>query len=146
MAKRGRAGGGGGGGGGGGLNAIAVADLQRELARRQRRAGSIMRKRERLVERLRAIDAEIAGLGLSVRGAAGGGVVLGRRRPRNDMNLVEALAKALDGKTMSVTEVAEEVQRQGYQTTSPSFRTIVNQTLINSGKFKRVSRGQYTLK
>lgn len=47
---------------------------------------------------------------------------------------------------MSVTEVAEAVQRQGYKTTSPSFRTIVNQTLINSGKFRPVSRGQYTAK
>lgn len=134
------------GGGGAGLNAISVADLQRELARRQRAAGSILRRRERLVERLRAMDAEIASLGLSVRGGPNGGVTVGRKRPRNETNLVEALAKALDGKTMSVTQVAEEVQRQGYQTTSPSFRTIVNQTLINSGRFKRVGRGQYTLK
>ena len=87
--------------------------------------------------KLREVEAQIDAMG-----ASGGG----RRRPKNDMNLVEALSKALDGKTMSVTEVAEAVQRQGYRTSSPSFRTIVNQTLINSGKFKRVSRGQYTLK
>jgi hypothetical protein len=62
------------------------------------------------------------------------------------MNLIEALGKVLDGKTMSVTEVSEAVQKAGYKTTSPSFRTIVNQTLINSGKFKRVERGKYTAK
>ena len=128
------------------LETISAAELQRELSRRQRAARSALKKRERLVEKLRALDAEIAGLGLSVRGTPGGGVLVGRKRPRNDLNLVEALARALDGKTMSVTEVAEEVQRQGYQTTSPSFRTIVNQTLINSGKFKRVGRGRYTAK
>jgi hypothetical protein len=64
----------------------------------------------------------------------------------DEMNLVAALAKVLDGKTMSVTDVSEAVQKAGYKTTSPSFRTIVNQTLINSGKFKRIERGQYTAK
>lgn len=123
--------------GSGGLAGLSVVELQAELSRRQRAAGGLLRKRDRLLAKLREVEAQIDAMG-----ASGGG----RRRPKNDMNLVEALSKALDGKTMSVTEVAEAVQRQGYRTSSPSFRTIVNQTLINSGKFKRVSRGQYTLK
>ncbi|HNB59857.1 MAG TPA: hypothetical protein PK308_06055 [Phycisphaerales bacterium] len=123
--------------GSGGLAGLSVVELQAELSRRQRAAGGLFRKRDRLLAKLREVEAQIDAMG-----ASGGG----RRRPKNDMNLVEALSKALDGKTMSVTEVAEAVQRQGYRTSSPSFRTIVNQTLINSGKFKRVSRGQYTLK
>ncbi|HPO92606.1 MAG TPA: hypothetical protein PL072_03955 [Phycisphaerales bacterium] len=123
--------------GSGGLAGLSVVELQAELSRRQRAAGGLLRKRDRLLAKLREVEAQIDAMG-----ASGGG----RRRPKNDMNLVEALSKALDGKTMSVTEVAEAVQRQGYRTSSPSFRTIVNQTLINSGKFKRVSRGKYTLK
>jgi hypothetical protein len=147
MAKRSKRGGGseqnegGGKRGGGGLSGISVHDLRRELASRQRRAGSLSRKRAVLVEKLRRLDQEIGGLGEL--GGGGNGV---RRRPRNEMNLVGSLAALLDGKTMSVTEIAEEVQKAGYMTTSPSFRTIVNQTLINSGKFKRVSRGMYTAK
>lgn len=131
---------------GGGIGTISVMDLQRELARRQRAAGSLMKKRDRLASKLEALDTQIAALGATAglrRGATGGGL---RRRPKNDSNLVEALQKLLDNKTMGVTDITEAVQRAGYQTTSPSFRTIVNQTLINSGKFKRVSRGQYTVK
>lgn len=124
----------------GDLTGLSVGELQAELSRRQRGVSRLVSRREKLLAQLREVEGEIAGLG----GAIGGG--LGRKRPKNDSNLIEALSKTLDGKTMSVTDAAEQVQREGYRTTSPSFRTIVNQTLINSGKFKRVSRGQYTLK
>ncbi len=125
-----------------GLGGLSVTDLRRELARREHGVGSLLRKRERLMTKIRTLDAKIVEHGGSVRA---GGLAI-RRRPKNDMNLVDALAKVLDGKTMSVTEVSEAVQTAGYQTTSPNFRTIVNQTLINSGKFKRVERGMYTAK
>jgi hypothetical protein len=69
------------------------------------------------------------------------------RRPRNTASLVESLQKLLTNKTMTVTEMADAVQKAGYKTSSPNFRTIVNQTLINNKKaFKRVARGQYTAK
>ncbi len=125
----------------GGLAEISIHELKRELVTRQRQAASLGRRRTKLLDKLGKLDAEISTLGMLA--ATGDGV---RRRPRNESNLVEALAGVLDGKTMSVTEVSEAVQRAGYMTTSPSFRTIVNQTLINSGKFKRVSRGLYTSK
>lgn len=125
-----------------GLSGLSVQELQRELRSRQRRVGPLMKRRAKVAAKLAAIDAEIAALG----GSAGGTVGV-RKRPKNEMNLVEALAKVLSGKTMGVTEVAEAVQKAGYQTTSPSFRTIVNQTLINNKNvFKRVDRGQYTAK
>jgi hypothetical protein len=125
----------------GGVGGLSVADLRRELRRRERDVGVLMRQRERALERVKMLDAQIADLG----GSVNGGLHV-RKRPKNDMNLVDSLRKVLDGKTMSVTDVSEAVQKAGYQTTSPSFRTIVNQTLINSGKFKRVERGKYTAK
>lgn len=128
-----------------GLSTLSVAELQRELRRRQGTVGRLMKKRERMAAKLAALDAQIGGLGIALRGRSGAGVG-GRIRPKNEMKLVDALAKVLSGKTMSVTEVAEAVQQAGYRTSSSSFRTIVNQTLINSGKFKRVGRGQYTAK
>ncbi len=127
---------------GGSLSGLSVHELKRELSRRQRNLTALHRRRSSMMDKIKALDVEIAGLG-GVIGAGPDGV---RRRPRNDKNLIEALTEALSGKTMSVTDVAEDVQRRGYVTTSPSFRTIVNQTLINSGKFKRISRGQYTAK
>lgn len=67
-------------------------------------------------------------------------------RPRNDLNLLEALKRAMGNKTMSVTEAADAVLKAGYSTTSSSFRQIVNITLIRSGAFARVDRGRYRLK
>lgn len=128
-----------------GLTRVSTTELQRELHRRSRNLPKLMRKREQLLGKVAEIEAIINSLG----GPAGGSRVAlppGRKRPKNDSNLVEALYELLKGKTMSVTDATEAVQQAGYKTTSKTFRTIVNQTLINSGKFKRVSRGQYTSK
>ena len=115
-----------------------------------------MRKRTRLASQVQAIDAEIAERGVELGGMANAGINAavsgglatggGRKRPRNAQNLADALADVLSKQTLSVTEVSEEVQRHGYKTTSPNFRTIVNQTLINDRRFKRVGRGLYTSK
>jgi hypothetical protein len=138
------------------LSGISLASLQAEIQRRTTKAGGLLKKRERLLGQLDAVETKIRSAGLDTggapaaggrRGAAGsarrGG---GRRRARNEMNLVEALAKVLDGKTMSVTDAADAVQKAGYKTTSKTFRTIVNQTLIKSNRFKKIDRGQYTAK
>lgn len=70
-----------------------------------------------------------------------------RKRHRNETNLVEALQQVLSGKTMGVTEAAQAVQKAGYKTTSPNFRTIVNQTLIKHPEaFTKQGRGLYTSK
>lgn len=122
------------------LSVLSVAELEREIARRKHRLSRYLTrlktKRASLVRRLSALDAEIARHGGAVRG--------GRVRPRNEMNLADSLAKVLKNATMSVNKVTQEVQRAGYRTTSPNFRTIVNQTLIKDPRFKRVSRGKYT--
>ena len=130
------------------LSGISIASLQAEIQRRTAAAAGLLRKRDRIARQLAAVEAKLQAAGMAVEAAptrrvAGGG---GGRRPRNEMTLVEALAKVLNGKTMGVSEVADAVQAAGYKTSSPAFRTIVNITLIKSGRFKKVSRGQYTLK
>lgn len=102
------------------------------------------RRRDRVLAKLAALERKIEEHGGSA--AAGGGGRRGGARPKNSMNLAQALAGVLKGRTMSVTDVAQAVQRAGYKTSSANFRTIVNQTLIKSDKFKKVSRGQYTAK
>lgn len=120
------------------LESLDIKSLKREIQRRARRSQSIVRRltarRDRLLSRLRELEHEIAKHGVF------------RRRPSNESNLADALAKLLAKTTMSVTRIAEEVQKAGYRTTSPNFRTIVNQTLIKDKRFKRVSRGKYTVK
>ncbi len=131
-----------------GLN---IAGLQAAIRRHERLINrhlkKLMRKRDSLASALAEVESEIGRAGGRLRGSRGlvvfGG---GRKRPRNESNLADALAKTLKKATMSVTNVAEEVQKRGYRTTSPNFRTIVNQTLIKDARFKRVGRGQYTAK
>ena len=130
------------------LSGISIASLQAEIQRRQSAAAGLLRKRDRIARQIAAVEAKLQAAGMAVetaptRRAARGG---GGRRPRNEMTLVEALAKVLNGKTMGVSEVADAVQAAGYKTSSPAFKTIVNITLIKYGRFKKVSRGQYTLK
>lgn len=132
----------------GGLAKASIAELHAEIRRRQSGLGRLQRQRQKLMTKLASVEREIAArdgdLG-SVR-LAGRGRAGGRKRPRNDSNLVEALKKVLSGKTMSVTDVAGAVQKAGYRTTSPNFRTIVNQTLLKKTHFRRVGRGKYTAK
>jgi len=85
----------------------------------------------------------------SARGAATGPTKPrgSRKRHKNETNLVDALRDVLKGTTMGVSEVAQAVQDAGYKTTSPNFRTIVNQTLIkHPDVFAKKGRGQYTAK
>lgn len=148
------------------LSGVSVEALRAEL---DRRLGDLEARRSDLTAELEEVEEEIASIGASVgvgtkqrstggarRGrprskprkkTAAGGRRGGGRRPRNDMNLVDALSGVLKNKTLGVTEMSEAVQKAGYKTSSPNFRTIVNQTLIkNPDRFKRVARGQYTAK
>jgi hypothetical protein len=127
------------------LDGLSFDELQREMQRREREMKRLVSRRDRLHAQIREVEDEIQSLG----GAGAFGMTAGgrpRRRPHNESSLSEALLKMLKNTTMSVTQAAEEVQRAGYQTTSASFRTIVNQTLIKDPRFKKVSRGQYTAK
>lgn len=121
------------------LNQTPTRELQAELKRRQRHLDTLQKRRSKLSEELATIDRELAAAGVAPTSGD-------RRRPRNTQNLADALAALLANRTLSVTEMAQAVQEAGYQTTSPNFRTIVNQTLINDGRFRRVARGRYTAK
>ena len=119
------------------LGGVSTVDLQREIARRQRSRDRLVEKRAKLAADLAALDAEIAALGAS--GAAAG------KRVRNEANLVDSLKGVLSNATMGVAEAADAVQRAGYRTSSPNFRTIVNQALLaNKKAFRKVARGRYT--
>jgi len=126
---------------GSGLGAVSFEELQAEMARRSKVVGRLERRRAKLHAELAEVDAELSSFGAL---SASGGI---RRRPRNEMNLVETLQKILKNKTMSVTDAAQAARDSGYMTTAANFRTIVNQALIRETKtFKKVSRGQYTAK
>jgi vacuolar-type H+-ATPase subunit D/Vma8 len=131
------------------LTHMSLPDLQREILRRQRqlerRIKTLVEKRERLLSHVTEIESEIASAEVEIK-ANGGTPSVARKRPRNTSTLADALADMLNDQHMSVTEVSAAVQGAGYRTTSPNFRTIVNQTLLKDLRFKRVSRGRYTVR
>lgn len=137
------------------LARIATADLRRELERRQGMLVELKRQRDALSAELSELEAVFGQAITTVNGRRGPGRPRGpigrprgvgrRAHGRNAANLVDSLRGVLSGKTLSVADVAEAVQRAGYQTSSANFRTIVNQALLANPKaFRKVARGQYT--
>lgn len=119
------------------LTGMSTSELQAEIRRRTGRNQSLQKRYEKLVKKLEDLRKEIA--------ASGGTVVGGGGRASNELSLVDSLKKVLTGKTMGVGQAADAVLATGYMSTSPNFRTIVNQTFIkHRNKFKKVSRGRYT--
>lgn len=135
------------------LTSMTTNALEAELARRQRRLPALKRQHASLLSKLEALEAEMAEIDGGMVASRGRRKSAGRpvgsgggKRHRNAMNLEDALASTLKGKTMSVTEATEAVKKGGYKTTAANFRTIVNATLLKSSKIKKVARGQYTAK
>lgn len=136
-----------------GLAGVSTQELELELKRRRAGVVAMERRRNRLLRRLAEIERRIThAVGVvggraaaAIRGRRGPWRPRGqRRRPKNTRSLVQALADLLKGRTMSVSEAAVAVRKAGYRTTSPNFRTIVNQTLLKGDQFRKVSRGKYT--
>ncbi len=125
------------------LTRLSIADLQAEIRRRQRSTEKLQRRHARFVAKAKELEAQIEKLGGTLGARIGGGP---GSRQKNELTLVESLAKTLKGKTMSVTDAAAAVRTGGYKTNSNNFRTQVNIALIKSGLFKRVGRGEYTTK
>ncbi|CAN5820006.1 hypothetical protein BH11PLA1_BH11PLA1_00030 [soil metagenome] len=79
------------------------------------------------------------------KGSSGGGGDGRSKRFKNEKSLVTYLKDSLSGKTMGVQDAMDAVRKSGYQSNSPSFRTIVNQALLSKKNgFKKVARGQYS--
>ena len=122
------------------LEGVPARALQAELHRRQRELVELRRKRNTASRQLAKLEEKIAQYE-----TAGG--VGPRKRAKNPVILVDALRKLLNNRALTVSAAAEAVQHAGYKTTSPNFRTIVNQTLLgNKRTFKKVSRGTYTMR
>lgn len=128
------------------LGRFSAAQLRAELRRRELKLGRLRRRHQRLLSAVGALERQIHEQGGSLAGLRSGRRLGVRSRPRNEQSLAAALVRLLTGRTMGVMEIVEEVQKAGYRTTSPNFRTIVNQVLLNKRLFQRKGRGQYTAK
>lgn len=122
------------------ISDMSLSDLERLIAKRRHEIDRLLRKRRKLEAKLDKIDQQIAALG-------GNGAAVGRRgsRPRNAVSLNEAIASVLEkaSKPLGVPEITQKVLATGYRSSSPAFKSIVNQTLIKDKRFKAIARGIY---
>jgi len=127
------------------LKTITTAELQAELARRQRATHGLAERRERLARELAAVESELA-------------LLTGQRRPRveaappgarparahNERSLPDALAAAVaPGRVVSPQEAAELVRQAGYASGARTFGMMVATALAKDARFRRLARGRY---
>lgn len=126
---------------------IATKDLQSELHRRQgvarRRLAGAIRARDRTIRKLAFLDDQIRRLGaeLGVKGSR-----LPSSRVRNAQPLSDTVVGVLGKRPMGISAIMEAVNKSGYVSTSPNFRTMVTQVLGKDHRIKRVGRGLYVRK
>jgi len=119
---------------------FSIGQLEKLLETRRTKLQKVVKQRERLARQLRTLDERIRALGGQGSGAG--------TRPRNAKSLVAVMEEVLKGagKPMNVGDITTAVERRGYRSSSPNFRSIVNQTLIKEKQFAQASRGVYGLK
>ncbi len=131
---------------------MSIAQLRRELAKREKSLATLVSRRARVAKQLSSLDADIAALGggrgpgrvASTRGSKPGPRKGTRTRAKNKLTLPDALVAAVrKGATVSPAEAGRAVKAKGYKTTSKTFGVQVATALTKDKRFKRVGRGQY---
>jgi len=140
------------------LRSLSIADLRRELARREANSGKLLKQHNKLAARLAAIDAELAELGvdgLARRRGRPPGRVAGKRgpgRPKGSRNkggltLLAAIIKGVRaGATVSPADAAIAAKRAGYKSSSPHLAMMCANAMGKSSEFRHAGRGAYVLK
>ncbi len=138
------------------LSSMSLDDLRRELRRREDAVSRLQEKRARVAAELAMVEAELRKCGGEAALSGGepgdekapsvprGPSRSGTPRPRNTLNLADALTAAVDaGMVVSPTEAADLVRKSGYLTNSKTFTQTVTVALSNHSGFRRVERGRY---
>lgn len=147
------------------LSDLPVAELKKELARREKNQGKLRKQRARLVRQLEAIDRELgeAPVARKARKAKPGrkakpakakapaakapkAAKKSRKRPKNTMTLPEAMRSVMSKELpMGVKDISAAVTAAGYKSNSKTFDTIIYQALKKDKRFVKASRGRYVL-
>ena len=130
------------------LKQLTIDEMVTEIKRRKKLLDRLHRQRAALLGKLAALDREIEKAG----GQAVGSPLKSRisgvgSRFKNKQSLVEAMIAAMSKeKAMSVGEIEKAVVRNGYRSSSSTFKTIIFQVLGRDKRFKKSARGLYLLK
>lgn len=127
---------------------VPLAELRKEIERRQKLLPKLIAQRDALT--LQIAELQHAEATLVGEPAGRDTPVRSRRQAQtanNKASLAEVLATFMRGKSkVTVGEATEGALAAGYRTQSKSFRSVVNQMLLKSPRFKNVGRGEFALK
>jgi hypothetical protein len=127
------------------LAGINTESLVAEIKRREKLTRKLNKRRATLLARVVEVEAQIKASGGEIKDVRAGRA--GGKRPKNAMSLPDAMAKVMSkDKTMSVAQIEAAVTKTGYRSTSSTFKTIIFQALAKDKRFKKASRGQYSLR
>lgn len=130
------------------LSAMSTTALWQEIERRQKLLPKLIAQRD-------ALNREIAELQGSATPEARKAAKLEaapkkarrRRRAKNKVGLADVLAACLKGKgKVTIPEAIAGVLAAGYKSKAANFRSVVNNMLLSDKRFKKVGRGEFTLK
>ena len=130
------------------LSTMSIADLRQEIEHRQKRLPKLIAQRDALNREI----TELQGIATpearkAAKPEAATRKIRRRRRAKNKVGLTDALAGFMKGKAkVMIGEAMEGVLAAGYKSNARDFRSVVNNTLLKDKRFKKVGRGEFTLK
>jgi len=130
------------------LSNLSIAQLKQEIARRQKLLPKLIAQRDALSREI----TELQGLATpearkAAKPEAAPKKTRRRHRAKNKVGLADALAVFMKGKKkVAIGEAIEGVLAAGYKTKSRDFRGVVNNMLLSDKRFRKVGRGEFTLK
>lgn len=141
------------------LKNVSISEMLAEIKRRNEVLAELEVQRDRLTKELAVVEQKMSALS-----ATSGAVVKSEKKAAKVKKTTKGKAKRASrkggakslaavmkqvmskDKASSLAEIESAVLKTGYKTKSARFRTIIMQTLSKDGGFKRVARGQYSLK
>lgn len=128
------------------LKGMSINEMLVEIKRRNRLINKLNRKRATLLAKVDEIESQIRENGGEIK--RGGLYASGMgKRPKNTQALPDAMASVMSKtEPMSVAQIEDAVTKSGYRSVSTTFKTIIFQALAKDKRFKKIARGQYSLR
>jgi hypothetical protein len=125
------------------LKAVSIAELKRELAKREKVLERLEARRKKLATELRKVEADIA----QVKGEGKEGLEPAGAGQRETGTLRQAVAAVLARRreALGPKDIAQRLPDVGYASRSRSLPVMVGQLLSGLSEFRRVARGKYRL-
>jgi hypothetical protein len=125
------------------VKAVSIAELKRELAKREKALERLEARRKKLATELREVEADIA----QMKGESKERLGPGAAGQRATGTLRQAVAAVLAGtrEALGPKDIAGRLPDVGYVSRSKSLPVMVGQLLSGLSEFRRVARGKYRL-